>query len=110
MECGWHNYSLFYRPDGFAVGYFETDDDFASACKRMDAHAVNRKWQDAMSKYTPSGTSPLDGGDTSLRHYFYLGTDTEASGPTSGAPCHSLLAATLAVGVGIGLAIAKCRK
>merc|ERR1712023_141746 len=25
VKCGWHNYSLFYRPDGFAVGYFETD-------------------------------------------------------------------------------------
>ena len=24
VSCGWHNYSLFYRADGFAVGYFET--------------------------------------------------------------------------------------
>ena len=27
VECGWHNYSLFYRPDGFAVGYFETSSE-----------------------------------------------------------------------------------
>jgi L-rhamnose mutarotase len=23
-QCGWHNYSLFYRPDGLAIGYYET--------------------------------------------------------------------------------------
>ncbi len=24
-DAGWHNYSLFYREDGFACGFFETD-------------------------------------------------------------------------------------
>jgi L-rhamnose mutarotase len=61
VDCGWHNYSLFFRPDGFAIGYFETDVDFATACARMEAHEVNARWQSAMAKYTPAGLSPLEG-------------------------------------------------
>ena len=34
VECGWHNYSLFYRADGFAVGYFETPHSFEDAMER----------------------------------------------------------------------------
>lgn len=74
VECGWHNYSLFYREDGYAIGYFETDDSFETACKRMDARAVNTKWQKKMSKYTASGNVPLVGA-AELKHYFYLGED-----------------------------------
>lgn len=40
VECGWHNYSLFYRPDGLAVGYFETDADFATACEQPGESAL----------------------------------------------------------------------
>ena len=31
---------LFYRDDGFAFGYFETDTDFATACEKMDGTDV----------------------------------------------------------------------
>ena len=55
VDCGWHNYSLFYRPDGFAVGYFETDaSGFEEAGGRMEGYDVNAVWQEAMSKYTPA--------------------------------------------------------
>eukprot|EP00966_Prymnesium_polylepis_P304852 7043328-Prymnesium_polylepis.2 len=78
VDCGWHNYSLFYRRDGFAVGYFETDEDFQTACQRMEAHEVNARWQAAMSKFTPAGLSPLEGA-ADLCHYFYLGSDSEGA-------------------------------
>eukprot|EP01052_Picozoa_sp_SAG31_P017083 SAG31_NODE_1155_length_9624_cov_3.380157_5_plen_315_part_00 len=72
---GWHNYSLFYRPDGFAFGYFETESSgFEEACANMDGHDVNTRWQQAMSKYTPANLSPIDTAGT-LEHYFYLGDD-----------------------------------
>lgn len=75
LAAGWHNYSLFYRTDGLAFGYFETDAaDFAEACSRMEAMPVNARWQAAMAKYTPSQTSPIDAAQQ-LTHYFYLGTN-----------------------------------
>jgi len=72
VECGWHNYSLFYREDGFAVGFFESDVDFQAACERMSAREVNSSWQAAMSKYTPANVSPI-GSAGELKHYFHLG-------------------------------------
>jgi L-rhamnose mutarotase len=74
VDCGWHNYSLFYRPDGFAFGYFETDADFDTCCARMAETEVNPRWQDAMSKYTPANVRPDEAAGT-MDHYFYLGTD-----------------------------------
>lgn len=74
VDCGWHNYSLFYRQDGFAFGYFETDADFDTCCARMAETEVNGRWQDAMSKYTPANVRPDEAAGT-MQHYFYLGTD-----------------------------------
>ena len=74
VDCGWHNYSLFYRPDGFAFGYFESDVGFDAACARMNEKEVNAKWQKAMAKYTVAETSPIEASGE-LQHYFYLGTD-----------------------------------
>lgn len=75
VDCGWHNYSLFYRPDGFAVGYFETDaSGFEEAGARMDGYDVNTVWQEAMAKYTPANSSPIDAAQE-LTHYFYIGSD-----------------------------------
>lgn len=74
-DCGWHNYSLFFREDGFALGYFETDTPgFADACALMDATDVNQIWQEAMRKYTPANVVPIDAA-RELHHYFYLGDD-----------------------------------
>ena len=81
VESGWHNYSLFYRPDGFAFGYFETETSgFEEACSKMDATKVNERWQEAMSKYTPANTSPIDAAGT-LDHFFYLGSDRVMTKP-----------------------------
>lgn len=50
-EAGWHNYSLFLRPDdGMIVGYLETD-DFAAATSAMEATDVNARWQAQMAEY-----------------------------------------------------------
>jgi L-rhamnose mutarotase len=45
---GWHNYSLFLRPDGLLIGYFETD-DLQASLDGMAATDVNGKWQAAMA-------------------------------------------------------------
>ncbi|GAB5361028.1 hypothetical protein AAMO2058_000679300 [Amorphochlora amoebiformis] len=88
-DTGWHNYSLFCREDGLAFGYFETDaESFEEACGRMDALDVNRKWQEAMGKYTPANTSPIDHAKE-LRHFLYLGSDRVTS---RGRPVTSSLA------------------
>jgi L-rhamnose mutarotase len=75
VGCGWHNYSLFYRPDGFAVGYYETDNEtHEESCRLMGETAINPRWQDAMKKYTAENVRP-DEAMVVLDQYFYLGTD-----------------------------------
>lgn len=49
VAAGWHNYSLFLRPDGLLIGYLETD-DFAAAQERMSVAEVNTRWQSEMAK------------------------------------------------------------
>lgn len=49
-DAGWHNYSLFLRPDGLLVGYLETE-DFAAAQAAMAATDVNARWQAEMADY-----------------------------------------------------------
>ncbi|AZG47260.1 L-rhamnose mutarotase [Gordonia insulae] len=78
-ETGWHNYSLFLRPDdGLVVGYLETD-DFERASAAMTASAINAKWQSQMSEYfrPADPTDSADGADpdtirNQLVEYFHL--------------------------------------
>ncbi len=49
-ESGWHNYSLFLRPDGLLIGYVETD-DLAAAQRAMALSDVNRRWQAEMAEF-----------------------------------------------------------
>jgi L-rhamnose mutarotase len=49
-RAGWHNYSLFLRPDGLLIGYLETA-DFAEALQKMAATEINRKWQTEMAGF-----------------------------------------------------------
>ena len=81
VECGWHNYSLFYRArGGVAFGYFESDAlSFGEACGRVAGRGdkANARWQAAMAKFTPDAGSPVDAAGE-LGHYFYLGTDRKA--------------------------------
>ena len=53
---GWRNYSLFLRPDGLVIGYFEADDaDVAQAL--MSAQTVNTRWQSVTSELFVDGES-----------------------------------------------------
>ena len=54
-ESGWHNYSLFLRPDGLLIGYVETP-DFARALALMAETDVNRRWQTQMKDFFESPT------------------------------------------------------
>jgi L-rhamnose mutarotase len=49
-ETGWHNYSLFLRPDGLLVGYLETE-DFERARAGMAGLDVNKRWQSEMAEF-----------------------------------------------------------
>jgi L-rhamnose mutarotase len=46
---GWHNYSLFLRPDGLLFGYFETPDSLQAAQAGMAQEEVNARWQEFMA-------------------------------------------------------------
>jgi L-rhamnose mutarotase len=49
-ETGWNNYSLFLRPDGLLVGYFETA-SFERARAGMANREVNERWQREMAEF-----------------------------------------------------------
>lgn len=49
-DTGWHNYSLFARPDGLIVGYVEAE-DLATARAAMASTAVNARWQAEMGRF-----------------------------------------------------------
>lgn len=49
--AGWHNYSLFVRPDGLLFGYLETPGTFAEAQAKMAELDVNRRWQRLMAPF-----------------------------------------------------------
>ena len=51
---GWHNYSLFMRPDGMLFGYFETPESFEAAQAGMATEAVNQRWQEFMAPFFES--------------------------------------------------------
>lgn len=48
--AGWHNYSLFLRPDGLLIGYVESD-DLAAAQRAMAETEVNARWQAEMAEF-----------------------------------------------------------
>ena len=47
---GWHNYSLFLRPDGLLIGYVEAD-DLAASQAAMAETDVNQRWQAEMAPF-----------------------------------------------------------
>ncbi len=48
---GWHNYSLFMRPDGLLFGYFETPHTFQEALDGMAGEEINERWQAFMAPF-----------------------------------------------------------
>lgn len=71
-DSGWHNYSLFARPDGLLVGYVEAD-NLAEAQRAMAATEVNARWQSQMSQFfTGLDGRPPDEGFEVLEEVFNL--------------------------------------
>ena len=71
-DAGWHNYSIFARPDGLLIGYVEAG-DLAAAQRAMAATEVNARWQAEMSRYfTGLDGRPPDEGFLLLEEIFNL--------------------------------------
>jgi L-rhamnose mutarotase len=70
-ETGWHNYSLFMRKDGLIFGYFETEEDLATAQAKMAAKEVNTRWQEFMASFMDAKARP-DETFVELEEYFHL--------------------------------------
>jgi L-rhamnose mutarotase len=70
-ETGWQNYSLFLRPDGLLVGYFETP-DLQAALSGMAAKDVNERWQAQMAPFFVDLEGRPDEGFLRLEQIFYL--------------------------------------
>jgi L-rhamnose mutarotase len=71
-ETGWHNYSLFLRPDGMLIGYVETP-DFDKALSGMAALEVNTRWQAQMKEFFEDPEQrPPDEQMRPLEQVFYL--------------------------------------
>ena len=49
-RCGWHQYSLFMKPDGTLFGVFESENTLQECLDAMDKEEINKKWQAAMAK------------------------------------------------------------
>lgn len=71
-ETGWHNYSLFVRPDGLLIGYFETP-SLEEALAGMARTEVNGRWQAEMAQFFEEleGRAP-DEGFLVLEEVFHL--------------------------------------
>jgi len=48
---GWHNYTLFLRPDGMLFGYFEAPESFEACLAGMAKDPASLKWQEFMKPY-----------------------------------------------------------
>lgn len=70
-QTGWHNYSLFLRPDGLLVGYLETP-DFEQARAGMKKRSVNERWQKEMAGYFESLDGGPDDSMLALEEVFHL--------------------------------------
>jgi len=70
-ETGWHNYTLFLRPDGLLIGYVESP-DLTAAQAAMDATEVNARWQAEMAEFFDDLDVPPDQGFLLLEEVFHL--------------------------------------
>jgi L-rhamnose mutarotase len=69
---GWHNYSLFLRPDGLLIGYVETP-SLEEAVAGMARTEVNGRWQAEMSGFFEELDGlPPDQGFLVLEEVFHL--------------------------------------
>lgn len=70
-DSGWHNYSLFLRPDGLLIGYVESD-DLAAAQRAMAKTEVNARWQAEMKEFFVDLDTAPDEGFLLLEEVFNL--------------------------------------
>lgn len=70
-DTGWRNYSLFLRPDGLLIGYFETT-DLTGAVEGMAAQPVNALWQQDMAELFVPTQQAVDDGLVELTEVFNL--------------------------------------
>ena len=71
-RTGWHNYSLFLRPDGLLIGYVETP-SLEAAVAGMAATEVNARWQSEMAEvFVDLGGAQPDTGFLQLVEVFNL--------------------------------------
>ena len=69
---GWHNYSLFLRPDGLLIGYVETP-SLEAARAGMAATEVKAPWQAEMAAFfVHLGNDRTDTGFVQLEEVFHL--------------------------------------
>ena len=68
---GWHNYSLFMRPDGLLIGHLESD-DIAAAQAAMGRTDVNARWQAEMGEFFVDLDVAPDEGFVLLEEVFNL--------------------------------------
>lgn len=84
---GWHNYSLFLRPDGLLIGYFETP-DLAAAQAGMAATGINDRWQAEMGEFFLDLEGVPDEGFLQLTEVFHLEDQLAAQPAPSDATTH----------------------
>ena len=70
-ETGWHNYSLFLRPDGLLIGYLETE-NFDHAKQEMARRTINDRWQRDMADFFDTSGTPPDQAMRPLEEVFHL--------------------------------------
>ena len=70
-ETGWRNYSLFLRPDGLLIGYFETP-DLDAARRGIAAREVNLRWQREMAPFFEQLDGRPDEAMQPLEEIFHL--------------------------------------
>ena len=71
-DTGWHNYSLFLRPDGLLIGYVETP-SLEEAQAGMARTEVNARWQAEMAEFfVDLDDATPDTGFVQLEEVFHL--------------------------------------
>jgi L-rhamnose mutarotase len=69
-DTGWHDYTLFLRPDGLLIGYLIAE-DFQQAIAAMKALPINVRWQEHMAPLFAAQHHP-DDNMTTLEEVFHL--------------------------------------
>jgi L-rhamnose mutarotase len=70
-DAGRRNYSLFLRPDGLLIGYYETDDDVA-AQRALERDPRTAAWEADMAEFFVAIEGRPDQGAPRLTEVFHL--------------------------------------